>query len=83
MIGDIGRQQQAQAQAGLDVDYANQFQRAMQPLQQLAAYSDIVTGAPSGQTAIQTRPGPSIGSQLGGLTFAGANLAKAFAPTGQ
>jgi hypothetical protein len=55
----------------------------MMPLQQLAFASDIITGAPSGQTATQIRPGPSIGSQLGGLTFAGANLAKAFAPTGQ
>jgi len=69
MIGDIGRQQQQQAQAGLDVAYANQFQQAMAPMQQLAFYSDIITGAPSGQTAIQTRPGPSVASQyVGGAT---------------
>jgi hypothetical protein len=69
MLGDIGRQQQQQAQAGLDVDYANQYQRAMMPFQQLAFASDIITGAPSGQSAISTRPGPSVASQfIGGAT---------------
>ena len=67
MLGDIGRQQQQQIQAGLDVDYANQYQRAMMPFQQLAFASDVITGAPSGQSAITTRPGPSVGSQALGM----------------
>jgi hypothetical protein len=74
MLGDIGRQQQQFSQAGLDVNYANQYQRAMMPFQQLAYASDIITGAPSGQSAITTQPGPSVGSQLGGAMFGLANL---------
>jgi hypothetical protein len=78
MLGDVGRQQQQQAQAGLDVNYANQYQRAMMPFQQLAFASDIITGAPSGQSAITTRPGPSVGSQVLGGGLALSQLASAF-----
>jgi hypothetical protein len=78
MLGDIGRQQQQQAQAGLDVDYANQYQRAMMPFQQLAYASDIITGAPSGQSQITTQPGPSVGSQIFGLGMGLPSLIRAF-----
>jgi hypothetical protein len=61
-----GQQQQRMSQAQLDAAYANQMQTAMQPFQQLAFYSDIVTGAPSGQMQTTSQPGPSIGSQLVG-----------------
>jgi hypothetical protein len=70
MLG-TGGQQQRLSQAQLDAAYANQFQTAMQPFQQLAFASDIITGAPSGQTQIMQQPGPSIGSQLLGLGAAG------------
>ena len=66
----IGQTQQRQAQAGLDVSYQNQFQQAMQPYQQLAYYSDILGGTPSGQMSTTTQPGPSTGSQMLGLAMA-------------
>jgi hypothetical protein len=66
-----GQQQQRLSQAQLDAAYANQFQTAMQPFQQLAFASDIITGAPSSQMQFQTSPGPSVGSQLLGLAGAG------------
>jgi hypothetical protein len=78
MLGDIGRQQQQMAQAGLDVNYANQYQQAMMPFQQLAYASDIITGAPSGQSAITSQPGPSVGSQMVGIATALPGLLKAF-----
>mgnify|MGYP000274170657 CR=1 FL=1 len=62
----IGGQQQGQIQAGYDTAYQNQYRQAMEPYQQLAYYSDIVTGAPSGQASTMSQPGPSIGSQLMG-----------------
>jgi hypothetical protein len=72
-----GMQQQRQEQAVLDAARANQMQTAMQPFQQLAFASDIITGAPSGQTAIMTQPGPSVGSQLFGLGVGGYALSRA------
>ena len=78
MLGDVGRQQQQQAQAALDVDYANQYQRAMMPFQQLAFASDIITGAPSGQSAITTRPGPSVASQALGTGMALSQIGSLF-----
>jgi len=66
----IGGQQQGQVQAGYDTAYQNQYTQAMQPYQQLAYYSDIVTGAPSGQASTMTQPGPSVGSQLVGGALA-------------
>jgi len=73
MLG-IGGQQQRQIQAGYDTAYQNQYQQAMQPYQQLAYYSDILSGTPSGQSSVMTQPGPSIGSQLVGLGTAAYGL---------
>ena len=68
MLG-IGATQQRQDQAYYDTLYGNQYRQMMQPYQQLAFLSDIVTGAPSGQAATMSQPGPSVGSQLvGGAT---------------
>jgi hypothetical protein len=72
----VGQQQQRQEQARLDALRANQMQTAMQPFQQLAFASDIITGAPSGRTATLMQPGPSIGSQLVGLGTAAYNLSR-------
>jgi hypothetical protein len=72
----VGQQQQRQEQARLDALRANQMQTAMQPFQQLAFASDIITGAPSGQTATLMQPGPSIGSQLVGLGTAAYGLSR-------
>jgi hypothetical protein len=72
-----GQQQQRMSQAQLDAAYANQMQTAMQPFQQLAFYSDIVTGAPSGQMQTTSQPGPSIGSQMLGLGMAAVPAVKA------
>jgi hypothetical protein len=65
-----GGAQQRLSQAELDALYANQYQRAMQPFQQLAYASDIITGAPSGQISTMSQPGPSIGSQFLGIGLA-------------
>jgi hypothetical protein len=70
-----GQQQQRLSQAQLDAQRANQMQTAMQPFQQLAFASDIITGAPSGQVSQMTQPGPSIGSQLFGLGVAIPSIA--------
>jgi hypothetical protein len=78
MLGDVGRQQQQFQQGLLDVDYANQYQQAMMPFQQLAYASDIITGAPSGQSSITSQPGPSVGSQLFGTGLGLASLFNAF-----
>lgn len=72
-----GLQQQRQQQAVLDAQRANQMQTALQPFQQLAFASDIITGAPSGQTAVMAQPGPSIGSQLLGLGLGAYGLSQA------
>lgn len=76
MLG-IGGQQQRQQQAALDVAYQNQYQQAMQPYQQLAFASDIITGAPSGQASTMSYPGPSVGSQLLGLGIGAYGLSQA------
>lgn len=72
-----GAQQQRQAQGALDVEYQNLYQQAMQPYQQLAFASDIITGAPSGQASTMSYPGPSIGSQLLGLGIGAYGLSQA------
>lgn len=69
MLG-IGGQQQRQTQGAMDVAYQNQYTQAMQPYQQLAYYSDIAQGTPSGQSSVTTMPGPSTGSQLLGAAMA-------------
>lgn len=69
MLG-IGGQQQRQTQGAMDVLYQNQYTQAMQPYQQLAYYSDIAQGTPSGQSSVTTMPGPSTGSQLLGAAMA-------------
>lgn len=72
-----GMQQQRQQQAVLDAQRANQMQTTMQPFQQLAFASDIIQGLPSGQTAMMTQPGPSVGSQLLGLGVGAYGLSQA------
>jgi hypothetical protein len=54
----------------------------MQPYQQLAFASDIITGAPSGQSSTMTQPGPSVGSQMLGLGIGAIGLANSLSPTG-
>ena len=74
----VGQQQQRQEQARLDAIRANEMQTAMQPYQQLAFASDIITGAPSGQMSTMTQPGPSVGSQLVGLGIAAPGLIQSY-----
>jgi hypothetical protein len=80
MLG-IGGMQQQFDQAQFDAQRANEFQRVMQPFQQLAFASDIIQGLPSGQTTTQLQPGPSIASQALGLGVGGAALYNAFKPS--
>jgi hypothetical protein len=78
-LGSIGQQEQLQQQAALDVDFANRYQQATMPFQQLAFASDIISGAPSGQSGVslisQQMPQPAgntFSQQLGaGLGIAG------------
>lgn len=72
-----GGMQQQLEQAQMDAQRANEFQQAMQPFQQLAFASDIITGAPSGQITTMSQPGPSIGSQVAGLGLGAVGLRNA------
>jgi len=74
----VGQQQQQQEQAALNVDQANQMQQIMQPYQQLAFASDIITGAPSSQMSTMTQPGPSLTSQAVGLGIAAPGLIQSY-----
>jgi len=71
----IGGLQQALGQQGLDVGYQN-YQAAQQwPFQTTGFLSDIIHGAPSGQTSVTSQPGPSTLSTLLGLGVGGLSLA--------
>lgn len=65
-----GGAQQRLGQAQLDTAYQNQYAQMMQPYQQLAFASDIITGAPSGQSSVMSQPGPSTASQAIGIGMA-------------
>jgi hypothetical protein len=73
-----GGMQQQLSQAQMDAQRANEYQQAMQPYQQLAFASDIITGAPSGQITTMSQPGPSIGSQVAGLGMGAYGLSQAY-----
>lgn len=73
-----GGAQQRLGQAQLDTDYQNQYAQMMQPYQQLAFASDIITGAPSGQTSVMSQPGPSVASQAIGLGMAAPAVYQGF-----
>jgi hypothetical protein len=73
-----GGAQQRLGQAQLDTDYQNQYAQMMQPYQQLAFASDIITGAPSGQTSVMSQPGPSVASQAIGLGLAAPAVYQGF-----
>jgi len=73
-----GGAQQRLNQAQLDTAYQNQYAQTMQPYQQLAFASDIITGAPSGQSSVMSQPGPSIASQAIGLGLAVPALYQGF-----
>lgn len=76
MMYNIGQQQQALTQQGLDAQRNTELQRAYEPYQRLGFLSDIYKGAPSSQQSITaaTAPVPSQFQQAAG-TFIGATAA--------
>lgn len=79
----VGGLQRQLTQAEYDAIFANQYQDAMQPYQQLGFASDIITGAPSGQVSTMSQPGPSIGSQVVGGVMAVPAVVEGFQSMGQ
>lgn len=73
---DIGNVQQQQQQTVLDAQRQNMYQNVMAPYQQLGFFSDIYQGMPTGGITTSTQPGPSPISQIGGLAYGLASLAK-------
>ena len=68
-LGNVGRAEQAQRQAELDAEFANQMAQYQEPFTRLSFQSDIFRGVPSTQQRITTdeRPSPSTASQVAGL----------------
>ncbi len=57
MLESIGKAQQAEAQAGLDIGYQDFLRQQGYPQEQLAFYSDILRGLPVAPTSTQNQQG--------------------------
>lgn len=57
MLESIGKAQQAEKQAGLDIGYQDYLRQQGYPQEQLAFYSDILRGLPVAPTSTQTQQG--------------------------
>ena len=80
----LGGQQRALEQQGLDVAYQNFINQQNYPYRQLGFMSDIIRGTPMGSTSITNQyqsPGSAIG-QLGSLGLGAFAAAKAFGAGG-
>ncbi len=83
---DLGKQRQAQAQAGLDATRQTQVEQQAEPFERIGFLSDVYKGAPSSQMSITQQSGGSIspaqsilGLGIAGLSAAaGANRAGLF-----
>ena len=83
---DVGKQQQAQQQAGIEALRANQLAQQQEPFERMAFLSDIYKGAPSSQMALTQESGGGVspvqsmlGLGIAGLSaVAGAKKANLF-----
>jgi len=74
---DMGKQFQAQDQAGIEANRQTQLQQAYEPYQRVGFLSDIYKGAPSSQSTITatTTPNVSPAQSILGLGVAGLSAA--------
>lgn len=82
MLEGIGKAQQAEAQAGLDVGYQDFLRQQGYPMEQLAFYSDILQGlpvAPASSTTQQGYQSYNPMQQALGAGLSALSLYKAFA----
>jgi len=77
LLDAIGRDQQGEAQAGLDIDYQDFLRQQGYPHEQLAFYSDILRGLPVANAGTTTETGSvytnpaqqAVGAGLSGLAL--------------
>jgi hypothetical protein len=77
LLDAIGRDQQGEAQAGLDIDYQDFLRQQGYPQEQLAFYSDILRGLPVANAGTTTQTGSvytnpmqqALGAGLSGLSL--------------
>jgi len=74
---DMGKQYQAQDQAGIEAERQTKLQQAYEPYQRVGFLSDIYKGAPSSQSTITatTTPNVSTAQSILGLGVAGMSAA--------
>jgi hypothetical protein len=74
---DVGKQFQAQEQAGLEADRQTELQQVYEPYQRVSFLSDIYKGAPSSQQSISATTAPSVSpaQSILGLGVAGLSAA--------
>jgi hypothetical protein len=81
MLEAIGRAQQGEAQAGLDIGYQDFLRQQNYPKEQLAFYSDVLRGLPVAPAGTQTQTGSVYTNPLQqalGAGLSGLSLYKAF-----
>jgi len=76
---EMGKYQQAQQQAGLEAQRANELQQMYEPYQRTSYLSDIYRGAPSSQSTITQTSAPSVSPAQ---SFLGLGIAGLSAATG-
>jgi hypothetical protein len=82
MLDALGRAQQREAQAGLDIGYQDYLRQQSYPQEQLAFYSDTLRGLPVAPTSSQTNTNYQYSNpmqQVLGAGLSGLSLYKAFA----
>lgn len=82
LLEGIGKAQQAEAQAGLDIGYQDFLRQQGYPQEQIAFYSDILQGLPVAPTSSQTQQGYQSYNpmqQALGAGLSALSLYKAFA----
>jgi len=81
LLEAIGRAQQAEAQAGLDIGYQDYLRQQGYPQEQLGFYSDVLRGLPIAPSSTQTQQGYQSYNpmqQIAGAGLTGLSLYKAF-----
>lgn len=75
-LSGVGSKQQQRKQAGLDIAYQDFISQRDYPAQQLAMYSQLLSGTPitPTTTSTTTQPAPDFLSQLAGLAVGGAGI---------
>lgn len=80
-VGAIGSEEEAQAQKGLDIDYADFLRQYAYPFDMLKFRQDLLAGSPQNPSTATTTPQlqPSVGGQIIGLGLTLPQLLQTFA----